>query len=90
MNRNDIKIDTKEIIDYGKREHRMQIGVYNKRLQEGKMTSYQANLNYTVIQELIDVATILEKRNITWSDFRKMLDNLPVQTRGTQGKLELL
>ncbi len=90
MNRNDIRIDTQKIIDYGKREHKKQISVYNLMMQKGKMTPYQAHLDYTITQELIEVATILQKQNIEWDDFRKMLDKLPIQTRGTQGKLELL
>ena len=68
----------------------MQLKVYNDLLAKGKMTPYQANLNYSVIRELSEVATILDKRNITWSDFRVMLGKLPVQTRGKQGELELL
>jgi len=68
----------------------MQLRIYNDLLKKGKMTTYQANLNYSVIRELSEVATILEKQNITWNDFRIMLDKLPVQTRGKQGELELL
>jgi len=90
MNRNDIRIDNQKVIDYCKREHRMQLRIYNDLLKKGKMTTYQANLNYSVIRELSEVATILEKQNITWNDFRIMLDKLPVQTRGKQGELELL
>ena len=90
MNRSDLKIDNQKIIAYCKREHRMQKGVYDSMLKEGKVTGYQANLNYTVILELKEVAELLEKQNITWSDFRQMLQKLPQQTRGTQGKLELL
>jgi len=90
MNRSDLKINNQKIIAYCKHEHSMQKLVYDSRLKEGTISDYQANLNYTVILELKEVAELLEKQSITWNDFRQMLQKLPQQTRGTQGKLELL
>lgn len=89
MNRDEMHIDNEEIIAYGHRAHKKQIGKHNSMIQKGEITPYLAYLNYIIIEQVIEVATILQERNISWNDFRKMLDKLPVQTKGTQSKLEL-
>lgn len=87
MNRNDIKIDNQKIIAYCKDEHRMQMFVYEKRLAEGKMTTYQANRNFLIIQEFKSIAELLEKRGISWQEFKTRLKLVKADRGGTQSEL---
>lgn len=82
MNSKQIKLSNNVIASYCKREHEMQKRVYPRMIQDGKMTQYQANTNWLIIQELGEMAQLLEDRGMTWQELKETIVlGIPVTKR---------
>lgn len=73
MKRKDINISNAAIAAYCKREHAMQLQVYPKRIGESKMKEYDARLFWCIIQELGEMAQLLEERGLDWKELKETI-----------------
>ena len=65
-------------MQYCERENRFQKAVYKNKVNAGKMTAKAANVNFAIVADVNQIAKALHQRNITWDQFLKMVDDLPV------------
>lgn len=73
MNRKDIKLTNAQIAAYCKREQVMQTQVYPGRIQAAKMTKEEANRYWCIIQELGEMAQLLEERGMDWKHLKEVV-----------------
>ena len=71
-----IKITNAERIAYCERENKMQFFVYKKKIENGKMTQAQANLNYQIIKELGELSAMLKEKGFDWYEIVDLVTNL--------------
>jgi hypothetical protein len=71
--RSDIKITNKAIAAYCKREHAMQVRVYPPKIAANTMTEHEARLYWCIIQELGEMAQLLEERGMDWRELKEMI-----------------
>jgi hypothetical protein len=73
MNRKDISISNAQLAAYCKREQKFQQQVYPGKIQGGKMSKDEANRYWCIIQELGEMAQLLEERGIDWKKLKEVV-----------------
>jgi len=87
MKRTDIKVNNEFIIKFCHSFHRRQKEVLQAKINDGKMSAYQANQNYITIIQYKELAELLESKKMEWKDLIKMVRESEVKKQPRQVKI---
>jgi predicted patatin/cPLA2 family phospholipase len=88
MKRSDITITIKDHLKELRRELTMRWAVFTKEVKAKRLTEYEANKRYLIIQQHKELVEEMEKKEISWNDLMQMVESLPPKRRVTQSRMK--